>query len=98
MHNAVLIDGRDNVAVAIEPIAAGQAVAWVSGGQVHTVQALEDFPLYHKAAIRPLEAGDPVVKYGQPIGTAARPIEAGRHVHTHNVSDLHRPGEVTPHG
>ncbi|MGH3342592.1 MAG: UxaA family hydrolase [Carbonactinosporaceae bacterium] len=39
----------------------------------------------HKIAVRPMEAGEPVLKYGQVIGFATRRIEPGEHVHTHNV-------------
>ena len=40
----------------------------------------------HKIATKPIAIGQPVIKYGQPIGTATAPIEVGAHVHTHNVS------------
>ena len=94
MCNALLIDGRDNVAVVIEPIARGSAVTWVSGGRTQQLTALDAIPPYHKIAVRPMEPGAPVIKYGEVIGTAACAIEAGRHVHTHNVADLPRRKEV----
>ena len=40
----------------------------------------------HKYALRPIAAGENVIKYGQPIGHATRPIAAGEHVHTHNLA------------
>lgn len=39
----------------------------------------------NKLAARPIVAGEKVVKYGFPIGTATRPIEPGAHVHSHNL-------------
>ena len=39
----------------------------------------------HKYALRDIPKGEPVVKYGFPIGEAARDIKAGEHVHTHNL-------------
>ena len=39
----------------------------------------------HKYALCRIKAGDNVIKYGQPIGHATCDIEAGDHVHTHNV-------------
>ena len=42
-------------------------------------------PFAHKVAIRAIEAGAQVVKYGVPIGRAKVAIEPGRHVHVHNI-------------
>ncbi|HEX3636521.1 MAG TPA: altronate dehydratase family protein, partial [Paraburkholderia sp.] len=43
-------------------------------------------PAGHKLAVRGIEAGAPVRRYGQIIGFATRVIEAGEHVHTHNLA------------
>src|SRR5262249_49004041 len=42
--------------------------------------------LGHKIALRPIKKGEAITKYGQIIGFAGRDIEAGEHVHNHNVS------------
>ncbi len=39
----------------------------------------------HKIAVRKIGAGEAVVKYGFPIGTATRDIAAGERVHTENL-------------
>ena len=39
----------------------------------------------HKYALRPIAEGEAVVKYGEIIGKATRPIAAGDWVHTHNL-------------
>ena len=83
--NAMVIDGKDNVAVAVEPIPKGTAVELRSGAT--GVIAQEDITIYHKVAIRPIAEGEPVVKYGEHIGLAAADIAPGQHVHTHNVAD-----------
>ena len=85
MLNAMIIDPKDNVAVAIEPIAKGDAVAVRGGGL--GVTAAEDITIYHKIAIRRIAKGEPVVKYGEHIGLASCDITPGCHVHTHNVAD-----------
>ncbi len=69
MLNAMRIDPADNVVVAIEPIAKGEVVEFDAGGEVRQLTAL----------------GEPVVKYGQHIGSAVTAIRAGQHVHVHNV-------------
>lgn len=41
-------------------------------------------PFGHKVALRPIAAGEAVIKYGVAIGTATEQISAGDHVHVHN--------------
>ena len=78
---AIRIHPSDIVAVALSPIAAGEAVE--AGGV--TVTAAEDIPQGHKMALREIRKGEPVHKYGFAIGTASCDIAQGAWVHTHNV-------------
>lgn len=39
----------------------------------------------HKYALKNIAKGEPVIKYGFPIGTASQDIQKGGHVHTHNL-------------
>ncbi|HEU0299389.1 MAG TPA: altronate dehydratase family protein, partial [Longimicrobium sp.] len=78
---AVRIHPDDNVAVAVEPLHQGTEVA-VDGARVVLA---EDVPAGHKLALRPLDAGEAVVKYGFVIGEAAAPVAAGGWVHSHNL-------------
>lgn len=82
----MIIDAADNVAVAIEPISKGTAAVYACGNEEITVPVLEDITIYHKLAICAIAAGEPIVKYGEHIGIAARDIQAGEHVHVHNVA------------
>lgn len=43
-------------------------------------------PPGHKVAVRDIEAGAPVRRYGQIIGFASQPIRRGQHVHVHNLA------------
>lgn len=85
MRNAMIIDVKDNVAVAIEPISKGDTVTYLCGGKDVSLPALEDITIYHKLATRDISKGEPVVKYGEHIGIASSDIKAGAHVHVHNV-------------
>ena len=85
--NAVIIDEKDNVAVAIEPIRKGEQAQYSVGGAVKTVTVLEEIPIYHKFATAPIAKGGTVVKYGEYIGFALRDIRAGEHVHVHNIDN-----------
>lgn len=83
--NAMIIDSKDNVAVAIEPIAAGDTVTYLRDGKPVSLKAAEDITIYHKIATCDIQKGEPVVKYGEHIGLAAEDIPVGYHVHVHNV-------------
>ena len=87
MRNAMIIDGKDNVAVAIEPISKGDTVTYACDGKNVSLTALEDITIYHKIATRDIAQGEPVVKYGEHIGLAARDIKMGEHVHCHNLEE-----------
>lgn len=86
--NAMIIDASDNVAVAIEPIAAGDTATYLLRGNPVSVTVREDITIYHKLAIRDIQKGEPVVKYGEHIGAATAFIPAGAHVHVHNVESM----------
>ena len=81
MPLAIKINPKDNVVVALHPIAKGTAVP-VDGA---SVTAVEDIPQGHKMAIAPIHAGENVIKYGFPIGHATADAQPGTWMHTHNV-------------
>ena len=85
MQDVLKISPYDNVAVALHPLNKGSVV------QVDCCQAVllkEDIPAGHKVALSDLAEGEEVVKYGYPIGAAKCAIEAGCHVHVHNLRTL----------
>lgn len=77
------LHAEDNVAVALEDIAQGQ-IAVIGTGQSVSHVANEAIVRGHKVALRLINSGDVVLKYGVPIGFAREPIAAGDWVHTHN--------------
>jgi altronate hydrolase len=81
-NSALRLHPSDNVAVARVPIAAGTELS-VEGLQV---TAREAIPAGHKIALGDIRPGEVVERYGQAIGRASQLIEAGHHVHTHNLS------------
>ena len=84
MNKLVQITPRDMVAVALQPLAAGEAVDYGAG----VVTPLADIPMGHKVALRDIKKGEPVIKYGFPIGEATADIPQGGHVHTQNIHTL----------
>ncbi|TDN58001.1 altronate hydrolase [Paraburkholderia sp. BL10I2N1] len=77
----ILLREQDNVAVARHAVPAGVEVNLGAA----TLRTRASIPSGHKVAVRLIEKGVAVLKYGQVIGVAMRDIEAGEHVHTHNV-------------
>jgi altronate dehydratase small subunit len=89
----LLLDSHDTVAVAVAPLSAGAAVHVRRGTEVVRLVLETLIPFGHKIAVAPMEAGEPVVKYGEVIGFATSAIRPGQHVHVHNVkSDWARSG------
>ena len=84
MNQLLRITERDNVAVALVPLTAGETVEV----ETHAVTLKTDVPAGHKVALYDLKAGDHVIKYGFPIGYAKEDIAAGSHVHVHNLHTL----------
>ena len=84
MQELVRITEKDMVAVALTPLQKG-SVGHYEGG---SVTLLSDLPMGHKVALRDIASGEPVIKYGFPIGQATADIPMGAHVHTHNLRTL----------
>ena len=89
-----LITDRDNVATALEALDPGRQL----DVQGRTITVRDAIPRGHKLAVRPIAAGEAVVKYGSPIGTASAEIPEGAHVHTHNVSSTRGRGDLAAAG
>jgi altronate hydrolase len=72
----------DDVAIARDRLLAGTSIELEDGPEI---QVRQEVPAGHKVALRPITAGQPVLRYGQPIGLTTQAIAAGDHVHTHNL-------------
>jgi altronate hydrolase len=78
----------DDVAVLLDAADQGRPVAVADG----VLPAQSAIPKGHKIALRAMQTGEPVRKYGEVIGFAACDIMPGEWVHTHNL----RAGVVRP--
>jgi altronate hydrolase len=87
LPSAIVLDPADNVAMALRALAEGEEIV-VEGTPLRTRTAI---PTGQKLARRAIPAGDPVLKYNEPIGLAAKAIAAGEHVHAHNVRSARAP-------
>jgi altronate hydrolase len=71
----------DDVAVAIDTLAAGSEVRVAD----EAIVTLEEIPAGHKFALRDLDQGEVVRKYGFPIGETTAAIARGAWIHEHNL-------------
>ena len=83
---AVWLDARDDVATALRAIEPGDHVRVRCGDEERTVAARETIPLGHKIALRAMDAGTSVRKYGEFIGTLTADVAEGEWIHTHNLA------------
>ncbi|WP_203567451.1 UxaA family hydrolase [Aestuariimicrobium ganziense] len=82
MTRVLVLRAGDDVAVALEALAAGDVVE----ADGRSVEVTGQVPAGHKVALVQRRVGDPVRKYSQVIGVATADIAAGEHVHTHNLA------------
>jgi len=77
----IKIHKSDSVAVAVEPLNAGETVTV----DAKEITLLNDIPAGHKLALKYIPQGENIIKYAYPIGHAKCDIKMGEHIHTHNT-------------
>ena len=87
MTNAILLDGKDNVATCTAAASAGEKIKILGGGEIVCV---EDIPIWHKVALKKIGAGEKIFKYGEIIGEASAEIAAGGWVSHENIFSVPR--------
>lgn len=81
--NILVIHPRDNVAVALRTLAAGEQA---TAKRIEGFPALEEIPVSHKIALRDISLGEEIIKYGETVAVSSRQIKKGEWVHTHNLA------------
>jgi altronate hydrolase len=81
MNKTLQIDAKDNVVVALVDLTGGESIVLSN----QTIVVKSEIPKGHKIAAENIEKGSNIIKYGFPIGHALNNIEAGEHVHAHNI-------------
>ncbi|ARK29553.1 UxaA family hydrolase [Halalkalibacter krulwichiae] len=77
----ILVNKADNVIVTLKDYKKGETLTF----EDNEIVLQEDVAVGHKVAIKGIEQGLDVVKYGFPIGHATEAIQVGQWVHTHNT-------------
>ena len=77
MSDFIRLHASDNVVTATASLEVGT--------KIETTETTALIPRNHKIATHNISKGEAIVKYAQIIGYASEDIEAGAHIHTHNV-------------
>jgi len=92
--NTIQLSPSDNVVVLTKSLPVGAALK-IDGREYRLPAPLG---LGHKLASRCIHVGEKIIKYGAPIGSATCGIEAGEHVHLHNMQSDYLPTFTLEHG
>lgn len=82
---ALRLHESDDVAIAKQDLQRGSTYQLGASGTSEQLALSNDIPQGHKLALRTIQPGTVVKRYGQIIGFAACLIQPGEHVHTHNL-------------
>lgn len=85
---AVILDPKDNVAVALMDLESGIELDLKVKGQAIHVKLVESILYQHKFSVTGIDCGSRIVKDGVVIGEATQDIKQGEHVHVHNMAGL----------
>jgi altronate dehydratase small subunit len=90
---AIVMKSSDNVCTVVENIEAGSVIDVQDNGEKISITVSERIPFGHKFALRAIQQGGPIIKYGEVIGVATREITPGQHVHVHNLESRRGRGD-----
>jgi altronate dehydratase small subunit len=93
---AVKVNDLDNVAtIFAEEVVSGLEIeVRDKKGGSEILGVIGDIPYGHKIALVDIAPGSDILKYGECIGGASRPIKKGEHVHVHNLDSRRGRGDL----
>jgi len=87
-QGVIVIDRKDNVATALCQLEQGSSIRVETEDYTVDVTLSQAIPFGHKFALKDIEPGEPIMKYGEVVGLATSKIMKGEHTHIHNVKGL----------
>lgn len=88
--NALMMDETDNVVTLVNDVPKGEIVYYQVGDQILSVKTEEDIPYCHKIALKDLDAGDDVIKYGESLGKLTEAVKRGAWISEKNLKSVPR--------
>ena len=92
-QSAIVVDKKDNVATALRQLEPSNSIRVETVDYAVDVTLSQTIPCGHKFALKDIEPGEPIIKYGEVIGLATRKIMKGEQAHVHNVEGLKGRGD-----
>ena len=92
-QSVIVVDKKDNVATALRQLDSGSSIPVEMEDYTIDVVLSQTIPLGHKFALKDVDVGQPIIKYGEVIGLATKKIMKGEHTHVHNVEGLRGRGD-----
>jgi altronate dehydratase small subunit len=92
--DAIMIHEKDNVATVLRDIEPDETVTIGLGEEGIEMTIHEHIPYGHKFAVRDIQKGGNIFKYGEVIGRATKDIPAGTHAHIQNIESLRGRGDL----
>lgn len=93
---AIKVNDRDNVATIFADNIYKRTSVEVRDkkGKAEVLNVIDDIPFGHKIALTDIAVGDTIIKYGESIGRASKPIKKGEYVHIHNLESMRGRGDL----
>ena len=88
--NALLMEDKDNVVTCVKEITAGEEIVYRTGKITCSLKAQQMIPACHKVALKTMEKGSDVIKYGELIGRTDTLIQRGELVNHENIHSVPR--------
>jgi len=90
----IIMNVEDNIGIIKQEISKGQKINIQSPEIEDLIEAKEDIHFGFKIALRDINQGERIYKFGEAIGIASVPIAKGEMVHVHNVEGLRGRGDL----
>ena len=87
MQKLIKLHPDDNVQIVVEEIKIGEQLM-INKSAISFENPVQ---IGHKVAEQPITAGQKIMKYGVPIGSATADIAIGEHIHLHNMKSDYIP-------
>lgn len=77
----IIMNPEDNCATSLADIPKNEIIQINGNG----IKINHEIPMGHKFALKNINQGDKIIKYGQIIGVATEDINVGDWIHIHNI-------------
>lgn len=91
---AIVMKPVDNVATVTQEIVSGIELMVPVEGKLLSIHVIDKIPFGHKVAIKDIQKGEKIIKYGEVIGIASKDIKVGEHTHVHNLDGVRGRGDL----